>query len=486
MLVFSSRTSILFLKKRSADIGQLYMNYLDFIATKEIKAANAGFNIDIKQLNQKMFEWQQLLVKWGLKKGKCAFFEECGLGKTIQQLCWSDEVRKYTGLPTIILAPLAVAEQTKLQGQLFNVDVNICESQKAISKNAVNITNYEKMHNFDFSVFGGVALDESSILKNNIGKIRTELIEAFKLTPFKSCYSATPAPNDYMELGNHSEFLGIMGYFEMLATFFVHDGGEVHKWRLKGHAEDKFWDWLSSWACVVPNPSILGYEDDRYNLPPLNIHQVTVKSDMADDCGQVLLFPTASQTLQQRSQARKDSLEDRVKAASDIANSTNEQVLIWCDLNKESEMLTKQINGAVEVKGSDSEEHKVKAMIGFANGDVRVLVSKPSICGYGMNWQNCNKEIFVGLSDSFEKYYQAIRRCWRFGQTKTVDAYLVVSEAEGSVKDNIERKQKQADYFMQNMAQRTINSLLDDLNNTTRISNSYIATERMEIPNWIM
>ncbi len=461
------------------------MDYLDFIASKQIKAVDAGFNVELTDINRNAFEWQKLLIKWSLMKGKCANFQECGLGKTIQQLCFADETRKYTGKPSIILAPLAVANQTKQQGEHFNIDVNICESQKDISQNAVNITNYEKLHNFDCSVFGSVALDESSILKNNIGKIRTQLIEKFKYTPFKSCYSATPAPNDFMELGNHSEFLGVMSYFEMLATFFVHDGGDVSKWRLKGHAEDAFWDWIASWACVVPNPSILGYDDDRYNLPPLNIEQITVKSQMQDDLGQMLLFPSSTQTLQERARARRESLEERAKTACEIANSSNEQQLVWCDYNAESELLSKNINGAVEVKGSDSDEHKIRAMLGFANGDIRVLVSKPSICGYGMNWQNCNNEIFVGLSDSFEKYYQAIRRCWRFGQDKPVNAYIVVSEAEGAVKDNIERKQKQAQEFMNKLAKRTKNALLADINRTAKTMTSYIPTERMELPSWI-
>lgn len=462
------------------------MDYIDFIASKQIKAVDAGYNIELSDINKNCFEWQKLLIKWSLMKGRCANFQECGLGKTIQQLCFADETRKHTGEPSIILAPLAVANQTKRQGEAFGIEVNICESQKDVTRDAVNITNYEKLHNFDCSTFGSVALDESSILKNNIGKIRTQLIDEFKHTPYKSCYSATPSPNDFMELGNHSEFLGVMSYFEMLATFFVHDGGDTSKWRLKGHAEDAFWDWIASWACVVPNPSILGFEDERYNLPPLNVHQVTVKSEMQNDTGQMLLFPSATQTLQERAKARKDSLEDRVKKACEIANSNDEQYLVWCDYNAESTMLAKNIRGVVEVTGSDSDEKKINAMLGFANGDVRVLVSKPSICGYGMNWQNCSNEIFVGLSDSFEKYYQAIRRCWRFGQDKPVNAYIVVSEAEGAVKDNIERKQRQAQQFMSILANRTKDTLLAELNRTSKITTQYIPTERMELPSWIV
>lgn len=461
------------------------MDYLDFIASKQLKAVSAGFDIALSELNEKAFEWQKLLVKWGIKKGKCAYFEDCGLGKTLQQLMWSDEIRKYTGDSTLILAPLAVAEQTVKQGDKFGIDVNICEMQADVKKGAINITNYEKLHKFNCSAFGAVALDESSILKNSIGKVRTELIERFAHTPYKSCWSATPAPNDYMELGNHSEFLSIMGYFEMLATFFVHDGGDVSKWRLKGHAESKFWDWIASWAAVVPNPSVLGFQDDRYTLPELRLKQITVASEMENDMGQFMMLPSSTQTLQKRAKARKDSLVDRVKAACEIANATDEQVLVWCDFNNESELLSKNINGAVEVKGSDSDEHKVKSMMGFANGDIRVLVSKPSICGYGMNWQNCHNEIFVGLSDSFEKYYQAVRRCWRFGQTQPVDAYIVVSEAEGAVKDNVERKQQQALKFMNELSSRTKDVLMADIQNTTRMTDKYIAPERMVLPSWI-
>lgn len=461
------------------------MTYEEFIISKQIKAIDSGFDIELNEINKNAFEWQKLLIKWSLMKGKCANFQECGLGKTIQQLCFAEETRKHTGKPSLILAPLAVANQTKLQGEKFGIEVNICENKDDISNEVVNITNYEKLHNFDCSVFGSVALDESSILKNNIGKIRTQLINEFRYTPFKSCYSATPSPNDLMELGNHSEFLGVMGYFEMLATFFVHDGGDTSKWRLKGHAEEHFWDWIASWACVVPNPSILGFNDDRFNLPELNVKQITVKSEMQDDTGQMLLFPSATQTLQERAKARRDSLDDRVKKACEIANSDDRQYLVWCDFNAESTMLAKNINGAVEVTGSDSDEKKINAMLGFANGDVRVLVSKPSICGYGMNWQNCNNEIFVGLSDSFEKYYQAIRRCWRFGQEKPVNAYIVVSEAEGAVKDNIERKQKQAETFMNKLAERTKNTLLADINKTTRTTTAYLPNERMELPQWI-
>ena len=227
------------------------MEYLDFIASKQIRAADVGYDIALTDINKSAFEWQKLLIRWSLMKGRCANFQECGLGKTIQQLCFADETRKHTGMPALILAPLAVSAQTKLQGEAFGIEVNICETQRDVTKNAVNITNYEKLHCFDCSSFGSVALDESSILKNNIGKIRNQLIENFKNTPFKSCYSATPAPNDFMELGNHSEFLGVMSYFEMLATFFVHDGGDTSKWRLKGHAEDAFWDWIASWAWIL-------------------------------------------------------------------------------------------------------------------------------------------------------------------------------------------------------------------------------------------
>jgi hypothetical protein len=331
-----------------------------------------------------------------------------------------------------------------------------------------------------------VVLDESSILKNSSGKTRNNIIDSFKNTLYKLACTATPAPNDFMELGNHSEFLGVMSQTEMLATFFVHDGGETSKWRIKGHAEVKFWEWISSWACVMTNPRDLGYDGSAYDLPNLNLYEHIVKSDNLENSnGQSMLFAETKQTLNERRQARRDSLSGRVEKAAEIANSIKGQVLVWCDLNTESEELKQSIIGAVEVKGADTPEHKTNSMIGFSDGSVKCLVSKPSICGFGMNWQNCNNMIFVGLSDSFEAFYQAVRRCWRFGQTKEVSVHIVISDAEGAVKANIERKQADAKRMTAELVKYTKDIMTAEIHKTVRITDTYYAFDEIKIPEWI-
>jgi hypothetical protein len=461
------------------------VNYTEFLEGKKITVTSSGFDVLTESLNDKAFNWQKDMVKWALKKGKSAFFHDCGLGKSLQQLMWAEQVCNYTGSNVLILAPLAVSAQTVREGLKFGIPVTLCKDQSDV-KQGINITNYEKLDKFDTSTFAGVVLDESSILKAYSGKTKQEIIDKFCDTPYKLACTATPAPNDFMELGNHSEFLGIMSRTEMLSTFFVHDMKTTQAWRLKGHAQDKFWQWVASWAAVLSNPADLGYDGSGYDLPPLNIIEHAVKTDHNFDAdGQEMLFAPTVQTLNERRGARRGSLTDRVKKCADIANSTDKQVLVWCDLNDESAELTKAINGAVEVKGSDSDEHKASAMAGFTGGSVRVLVSKSSICGWGMNWQNCDTEIFCGLSDSFEAYYQAVRRCWRFGQANPVTVHIVTSDAEGAVKSNIERKQADAQRMTSELVKYTKDILKQDIHGTVRMSDSYIPTEEMILPEWL-
>ena len=459
------------------------MDYHEFLQSKEIKYTAVGFEPKID--NPKLFKWQSDIVRWALMKGRCAIFADCGLGKTPMQLQWAAQVAAHEGKPVLICAPLAVATQTKREGEKFNVPVTVCRNQEDI-QSGVNITNYEMLDHFDAEAFSGVVLDESSILKDATSATRKMLTEKFRNTPFKLCCTATPSPNDFMELGTHSDFLGVMNQPEMLATFFCHDGGNTSKWRLKGHAEKKFFEWIASWACCITNPADLGYDGSDFVLPELNITEIVTRTDgMSNREGQFALFAEAVQTLSERREARRNSLSDRVNAAADIANATDEQVLVWCDLNSESEALAAAISGAVEVKGSQTPSFKENAMNGFTVGENRVLVSKPSIAGWGMNWQQCNKMIFVGLSDSFEAYYQAVRRCWRFGQTRPVDVYIIISEAEGCVKQNIERKQADAQRMTKELVKFTKDILSTDIRHTTRMSESYITTERMELPKWI-
>ena len=458
-------------------------SYHEFLKSKEIRYDSCGFEPD--EENDLLFRWQSDIVRWALMKGRAAIFADCGLGKTPMQLQWAEQVSKHEGKPVLICAPLAVAAQTKREGEKFRIPVTICRSQQDV-RFGVNVTNYEMLEHFDADVFSGVVLDESSILKDATSATRKMLTEKFRETPFKLCCTATPSPNDFMELGTHSEFLGVMKQPEMLATFFCHDGGNTSKWRLKGHAEKKFFEWIASWACCITNPDDLGYDGSDFVLPELRIHEIVTESrEMTNSEGQYTIFAETSQTLNERREARRNSLGDRVQAAAEIANSTDEQVLVWCDLNAESEALTEAIDGAVEVRGSQTPTYKENAMNGFTDGVNRVLVSKPSIAGWGMNWQQCNQMIFVGLSDSFEAYYQAVRRCWRFGQTRPVDVYIIISEAEGCVKQNIERKQADAQRMTRELVRYTKDILSAEIRHTTRMSESYIPVERMVLPAWI-
>ena len=454
------------------------MSYKEFLKKKEVKAINAGITIEREFLNKHLFDFQRDIVWWALKKGRCAIFADTGLGKTLMQLSWAEEIAKYTQGKILILAPLAVADQTIQQGQLFGITVNACRSQEDV-KQGLNITNYEMLEHFEAGEFSGIVLDESSIIKSFTGKTTQLMIERFRYTPFKLCCTATPAPNDYIELGNHAEFLGIMPRQEMLATFFVHDSGDTAKWRLKGHAEKKFWEWLASWAMVIKSPENLGYNGDKYNLPALNIMPIVVESPQG-----YMLVPELANTLNERREARKESLDARVLKAKEIAESVD-TCLIWCDFNLESEMLKKAIDNSVEVKGADKPNHKKWAMLGFANGEVKKFISKPSICGFGMNWQQCNTIIFCGLSDSYEQFYQAIRRCWRFGQTKEVNVYVIISEREMNVLANNKRKEEIARRMSDEMVRLTADILKAEIHQTTRITIEYEAIRHIIVPNWL-
>ena len=459
------------------------MNYHEFIKNKAIVYQPSGF--DCTERNENLFGWQNDVVRWALRKGKCAIFSDCGTGKTRMLLQWANMVHKHENRAVLILAPLAVAQQTKAEGVLCGIDVKVVRDQSEC-ENGLNITNYEMLQHFDASFFCGVVLDESSIIKHKDGKTRQMIQDMFEETAYKLCCTATPAPNDFMELGTHAQFLGVMKQTEMLATFFVHDGGETQNWRLKGHAEKKFFEWVAGWAACFKRPQDLGYEEEGYELPDLRIHEETVESTSTELIdGQMMMFAPVGKTLLERRSARRNSLQDRVNRAAEIANATGEQVLVWCDLNSESKALTEAINGAVEVEGSMSLEEKEKGITGFLKGENRVLVSKPSIAGFGINAQNAHIEIFVGLSDSFEAYYQAVRRCWRFGQDKPVDVYIIISDAEGAVKENIQRKQRDAERMTDELIGFTREFLKSDLKQTKRDVDEYYAFEQMEVPEWM-
>lgn len=452
------------MKKRAAK-GALVRNseYEAFLASKLERFEPIGFE-PATPICDILFDFQLDIVRWSIRRGRAAIFAACGLGKTFIQLEWARHVSAHTGLPVLILAPLAVNVQTQGEGAKLGIEVTLCESSVDI-RPGINITNYEKLHHFTADGIGGIVLDESSILKALDGKTRKAITEFARGINYRLCCTATPAPNDYMELGNHAEFLGVMTQAEMLAMFFVHDGGDTSKWRLKKHAESEFWKWICSWAVAIRRPSDLGYPDERFILPELHIHQVAVESFARDGA----LFPVEARTLNERRGARKDSLDARVKAAADlVAAEPVEQWIAWCDLNVESEALTKAITGAVEITGSQSNDFKIKAMTDFIGMRLNRVVTKPSIFGWGSNIQSCARMIFVGLSDSFEQFYQAVRRCWRFGQLREVHAYVVTSEAEGAVVRNIERKQRQAEEMMEGMVQHMKNEMQKQVKGAAR------------------
>lgn len=450
------------------------VDYEVFIEHKNFILQSSGFDIDRSELNPIMFGFQKDIVRWALKKGRSAIFADCGMGKTLMQLEWSQKIHEYTSGKILILAPLSVAAQTQKEGEKFGYEVTICETQKDVQY-GLNITNYEKLDKFQCSEFVGVVLDESSILKSFTGKIRNQIIEYFHKTPYKLACTATPAPNDFMELGNHAEFLGIMTRNEMLSMYFVHDGGQTSKWRLKRHAELVFWQWMASWSVFIDNPANLGYEVSGYDLPKLNVYQVVVDSDEPS---------TELLTLTQRREARKESLELRCQKAAELVNSNDEQWLVWCDLNAESHRLWELCEDSWEIKGSDKAVYKTETMLDFSDDRIKCLITKPSIAGFGMNWQQCHNMIFVGLSDSYEQYYQALRRCWRFGQKHEVNVYIIISAKEGCVKDNIERKNEDNRKMQNAMIKLTKEITKKELKHTCRLTSPYIANVAMKLPRW--
>lgn len=453
------------------------MDYSKFIESKKKTVIDSGF--DCEPSNKYLFEFQKAIVKWALKKGNSALFLDTGLGKTLCQLSWSYEVSKYTGGKILIVAPLAVSKQTKREGEKFGIDVNICRTQSDVI-DGINITNYEMLEHFIPSEFVGVVLDESSIIKSFTGKTTTLLIEMFKYTPYKLACTATPSPNDYTEIGTHAEFLCVMSRVEMLATYFINDMGDTAKWRLKGHAETEFFKWLATWGILISNPKDIGFDENGYDLPPLNIEHIIIESDVDEGA----LMVDVAQTLTERRQARKESLIARADKAKRIVENID-NCLIWCDYNNESEHLKSIIPQAVEVKGSDKPEHKENSAIEFAAGNIDFLISKPSIFGYGLNFQKCHNMVFVGLSDSYEQFYQAIRRCWRFGQSKEVNVYVIISEKEMATLRNIQRKEADHKELKSKMIALISDILKCELKNTTRNVKEYTPEIMIIIPDWV-
>ena len=415
-------------------------DYAKFLDNKRITVSDSGFDVGLEVLEPGLFPFQARIVQWALRKGKAAIFAGTGLGKTRMQLKWAAHAAAHAGLPALVFAPLAVAQQTAREGAAIGIPVTVCRSQEDV-RPGINVTNYDRLHLFDSTAFGAIVIDESSILKAYSGVTRKALNAFAREIPYRLACTATPAPNDTIELINHAEWLGIMSGKEMIALYFTQDGNTTHNWRLKGHARRDFWAWLSTWAVAVRKPSDLGFDDSGYDLPPLEVRHHIVEGPSVKDGA---LFATEAEGLAEQRKARRGSLAARVAACVDLVNGDDQHWIVWCDLNDESAALTKAISGAVEVKGSDTPEHKANAMLDFADGKIRVLVSKPSLCGFGMNFQNCARQAFVGIGYSYEAFYQAVRRSWRFGQTRPVEVTVFASTADAGVIRELQRKEEQA------------------------------------------
>lgn len=424
--------------------------YREFLETKRVQARPLGF--EPGELHGALFGFQRDIVRWALRLGRAAVFAGCGLGKTLMQLVWAARVACHTGRPVLVLTPLAVGRQTVREAEKFGLPVTLCATQDDVETLWINVTNYEKLHHFDPSAFAGVVLDESSILKSYTGKTKQALIASFAETPYRLACTATPAPNDHMELGNHSQFLGVMDSNEMLTRWFVNDSMETGNYRLKRHAEEDFWRWVSSWAVCLERPSDLGYEDAGFDLPPLELVEDVVRVDLADGAGNGQLFrsESLSATAMHR-EMRRTAAARAARVAELVAAEPGEPWLIWCNTNYEADEAKKRIPEALEVRGSDPEAAKEKKLDAFSRGEAKVLITKPSIAGFGMNWQHCARVAFLGLSYSFEQAYQAIRRTWRFGQTRPVRAYYVVADTEGEVLRAVREKQAAHERMQVNM-----------------------------------
>lgn len=426
----------------------LIMTYQDFIASKKKKRIESGFTpVD---LPGKLFEFQKFAVTWALKLGRAALFEDCGLGKTFQQLAWAQQVVRHTNDNVLILAPLAVSGQTIQEGERFGIQVTRFTDNILLDLpfKGIYISNYEQIENIDTSKFSGIVLDESSILKNHEGSYRNLIMDLFHSTPYKLACTATPSPNDPMELGNHAEFLGVMSRTEMLAMYFVHDGGETSKWRLKGHCEQIFWDFVSSWALMFRHPGDIGFQVDGYDLPSLNFFERMIKTAQRDNG---MLFNNVAVTATNFNQELRLTKLERLSEVIDIVNASKQPFIVWIKHNSEGEYLLKNIPGSVEVKGNDTNEYKEKYLLGFARGEFRVLITKTKIASMGLNYQHCSDQVFASPDFSFESIYQAIRRSFRFGQKNAVNIFLIVTDTMQNVLKSFDRKHKQHDSMIDAM-----------------------------------
>jgi len=480
--------------------------YAAHLESKRRRVDSVGF-APTRPLNPRLFPYQADLVRWALARGRAALFAGTGLGKSGMELEWASHVAEHTGKPVLLLTPLAVARQMAREAVKFGIGARVIREQSDVTADdRIFICNYDRLHLLDASAFGGVVLDEASILKSYDGSTKKALCESFASTKYRLSCTATPAPNDHEELGNQCEFLGVMSRTEMLATFFTHDGGETQKWRLKGHARQEFWAWVCSWGVVIRSPEDLGHDGASHKLPPLRTHEHRVETDDTDARAGGMLFTVAARTLTEQRASKKASLAKRIDAvAALVAAEPHEPWLIWCDLNAEGDALESAIPGAVQVAGADTSEWKENAAMWFT-GDYgepctcgtevcrckgltdrrrKIMISKGAIFGMGLNFQSCARMAFVGVTHSFEGYFQAIRRCWRFGQTREVHVHLVLGDGEEAILDNLRRKERDAATLGAETAAVMRQTQLASVRGMTRETIAYNPTRKFTVPTWL-
>jgi hypothetical protein len=453
------------------------MNYNDFLDQRGQRGADSGFKpLFVPDF---LFDFQKYVVEWAVRKGRGAVFADCGLGKTAMGLTWAQNVVQKTNKPVLYLTPLAVGAQTVSEAHKFDLEAH--QSKNGTLINGVVVANYERLHYFSPSDFAGVVCDESSILKSFSGATKGAVTSFMRQVPYRLLQTATAAPNDYIELGTSSEALGYIGYMDMLNKFFKNDlnnsaqgrmRGEVIKWRLKGHAELPFWRWVCSWAIAIRRPSDLGFDDARFVLPPLQEVEHLIETDNLRDG---MLFALPAVGLFEQREERRNTVNERCEKVAELVN-TGKPAIVWCHLNEEGELLEKLIPDCVQVSGKDSDDRKEAKLEAFANGSARVLVTKPKIGAWGLNFQHCSHVTFFP-SHSFEQYYQAVRRCWRFGQQNAVKVDIVTTEGERGVMANLQRKSDKSDEMF--------SRLVAEMNNAQSITRAQRGTKNLEVPAWL-
>lgn len=460
--------------------------YREFLAAKRRKPPESGLKVGAEDVSGDLFDFQRHITAWAVRRGRAAIWADTGLGKTRMQTEWLRQVTARAGVRGLILAPLAVAQQTIREAAAIGIAVEYVRdaAEAEQSESAIVITNYDRLHLIDPAVFGAVVLDESSILKAFSGTMKRALVEAFRETPYRLACTATPAPNDLEELCNHADFLGVMSPAEMRSTFFIADSrGEFMRYRLKGHARGAFYDWLASWAVACRTPSDLGFGDDRYRLPGLEITDHFVQTGWAAE-GE--LFTPRLEGVTQRAQVRRETLDARVRETAEIiAAEPDEQWIAWCGLNDEADAITAAVPGAVNVQGSDPADVKAGRLLDFAEGRIKVLVTKPSLAGFGLNFQRCARMVFCGLGDSYEQYYQAIRRCYRFGQSRPVRVHLVLADAEQVIAANVRSKERTAAETTAGLVAAIAAENRRGLFAGTSKSDDYEPRREIRVPGWL-